>query len=306
MTALRAGRFGLALGLACAVVACASRPAATVRPEPARIASLPSVLPPGSDWVVHLRPVRWFATAAGTTLAPSLRLAVGLDGFDERFGLSLSEVDELVVASYQGDRLYLLRGADETALSHVQTHTPGPAGGSPRATMIERDILLVRDLGPVATIVEALRTGRRDPLLGQLAAGVAEVPLAIYIARPLALPPETGVGRLLQRQTAMLATATGRPEGTLALEVQLRGQFPASADRNVRQFFAAIAVDPLGQALGLQATLADMRVSHRPGAIDIGLTLDPARLARVIAVLANADTWAFVDDRSAAGSDEPR
>jgi hypothetical protein len=92
----------------------------------------------------------------------------------------------------------------------------------------------------------------------------ASSPLVLFQLEPLTFEPGTPIGLLFSRQRA-LALSVRPTANTLAIVVDLRGDFPPGAEHNFRNLVRSMGQAPLGSALGLahMAEIMGVRVDER-------------------------------------------
>jgi hypothetical protein len=294
-----------------ALTACGGGAEESARPDAAApsapdLGALALLVPEGAEVVVTARPVELMEAPATRTIIDAVFDEAQRDGFAQRTGVEPHEVEEVVVAEYEGGFAIIARGpwaardvviATESRMTSVEVRADEPfvrrmgfLGTERRdVSAIADDVVLFTSAMPdvTASILDRVRTGRfghdRAALattdLMEVVERYEDAPLALYVPEPLELPPELGLSVLLARQRALAAVATPAGPSRAAVGVQLIGEFPATAEENFETLVTSIASQDLGAALGMREALPTLSVQVGQNSVLVGLELHAETLA---------------------------
>ncbi|HEX5657208.1 MAG TPA: hypothetical protein VFX59_08430 [Polyangiales bacterium] len=295
-------------GVACAliVVACGGAQRGGRADEDQRLGPLLPLLPSGPSWVIQAHPRALAEQQATLSLWRALVPEDRERAFQERTGVAPLQVDEAVGCELPPHGwLILARGAfdadqvveragERLAVPDVRSDEPlkrreGLAGQgryayaalSPHVLLVAKDAppdwlakLFARRAATLEGRPNAQMPGLVDDV-GPLLAEHAAEPLLLVAPQPLKLEPGTGVSLLFARERALALTVRPTHE-TLAVAIDMRGEFPPGAENNLRTLARSLSSTQLGRALGFLRVPETMAVRVD----DQGATVTFALLAR--------------------------
>lgn len=293
-----------------AVLGCGGTETAVEHPRetaPAVVGALVEHAPGASSLVLRARPAELLAHPATRPVVDVLLDEAQRSALYDRTGVRVSEVESFVHAELEDRRfLRMARLPQSRAVVianardlRIETSSDGAitrrlgTDGVRRTELVAVDGVVVhaREAGAeVATWLEPVRRAEAPPaasaVLAALRARDADAPLAVLVPRSLGLPPDTGLGLLLARQTGLAVTIAPADEATLEVGVHLLGELPPGAESNLRAWITSMAAADLGRALGLDeaATSLSLEVDEATGAI-LRLRWPAARLAHGLRML---------------------
>ena len=268
-----------------------------------QLGPLVDLVPVGPAWLVQARPRLLADQQAALSLWRALVSEERERALTERTGIDPRAIEELVGFELpNGGYVLLVRGpfdaadvviraGERLALRDVMTDQPltrreGLAGKGryAYAALTEHTVLIAKEASPALVakilarrngLLEA-RPGAREhaaepgAMSGADARGLlaehAASPLALFAPNPLALEPGTNVALLFARERA-LAVSVRATHTTLAVGIDLRGEFPPGAENNFRALAKSLASAQLGRALGLSRVPESMAIrADRQGA----------------------------------------
>ena len=112
--------------------------------------------------------------------------------------------------------------------------------------------------------------------------------LAVYAPRPLGLPADTGVGLLLSRERALVATFHPRL-AEVDVELEMRGEFPPGAEQNFRALLRSVGGTDLGGALGLAEIGDALRIRVDDAGVLLRFPIRVQALVRGLRILFTED-----------------
>lgn len=326
MSLLTSRTWWIALVLAASACGGATSPGA--RPAPRPLGALITLVPAESALVVVARPAALFGDAATGRVLRALFPADQLDRFAQRSGVDPRALDELVIAEHDDGRVVLARGAFDAPFAVREAGARmAPTESSVDAPFVRRvgflggrrvDVSALSSsvvlwvegapqlAGRVLAAAERSPPSRRHGLERAMAARLREAtgdaPFALYALRPLGLPRETGVGMLLARQRALAMAARATDENTLALALELRGEFPNGAAENFRALARSVSETDLGAALGARDAMPTLRIEAESRRVRMTAELDPALVAAGLRMFLSAEMEELLgDDTGLAG-----
>lgn len=266
-----------------------------------QLGPLIDLVPPGPTWILQARPRILAEQEGARALWRSLVPEDRERAFAARTGVDPLQVDELVAFELPPDGYVLLargpfaavevvkRAGERLALSDVVSDAPivrreglKGEGRWAYAALSDHAVLASKNAPPeLLAQLLARRADKQSPSAAEgpdaraLLAEHAANPLLVLAPKPLAFEPGTGVALLFARERALAAIA--RPTHTsLAVGIDLRGEFPPGAERNFRAMAQSLASAPLGRALGLMRVPETMtvRVDGQGAFITFALEVD--------------------------------
>jgi hypothetical protein len=314
------------------LVACGAEPLpppAHPPPAPVRrpLGPLADLLPAGPKLVIVLKPSEIFADEITRQVAESVFDVRARDRFAGRTGIELVEVEEGILAEYEEGTIILARGpwpasdvakASEVRMNTVELRVDEDDGPRIRRTgwigterydfaALDEHVLFVAH-GTVPEAVELLDRvdrgswdRREDGAFAsaesrELLRENSDAPLAIHSPAPLELGPDTGLGVLLARETA-LAIRIERSEtlsDSLHIAADIRGEFPETAAENFRHLVESMSRNGLGAVLGIGGSIETLRIQVDDDRARISMDVDANALARGLAIVVGGDLWELV------------
>lgn len=313
--------------LAVVGVACAGSSPAPAEPGPRErppLGRLALLVPDGAELVVELRPSALLAAPATRRVVQALVPPEAMRRLAERTGLDPLHIETAVVAEYARGHLVLLRGDFDAAarvrelararMAPVESRSDEPllrrgghVGTAWRELVALRGDVLAVAVGEIRHVVAAVAqraSQGRWPASSRAALGSevtldllrswGEAPAAVYMPRPLELPEGFGTSVLLARERALVLAF--EPAGDdIAVDVELRGEFPDGAEQNFRTLVTSVARTDVGAALGLLEGLETLRIQAEPSRVVVHERVPATSMARGLVMLIGADVQGVIE-----------
>ena len=275
---------------------------------------LVELVPAQASVVVEASPTAIAASPSLLAIAHAFAPDERLDAFSARHGVDPRTLDELVWADTEDGWLLLVRGPFMSRsvvgevgarMAPVESSADAPwmrragvyRGSRLELVALEEHTLLLVAGAPSLTAAVLARAAGDDREPGAL--GGAEVaalraehlgrPLLVHAPQPLGLPLDSGVGLLLARETALLASLHATEDGHVALAVDLRGEFPPGADENFRALVGSLADSDLGRAVGMEDAASSLRAQADERQVLLQTSVPAAVVASGLRVLFDAE-----------------
>jgi hypothetical protein len=306
-----------------ALSACASRaaPASVIGKAETHAGPLAQLVPPGPSLMLFARPRELAESPALRSLWRAVVLEEREQAFVARTGVVPLEVTELVVCEVPPSGYVVLargpfdaddvvkRAGHRIAVLDVTADEPlvrreGLRGDGryAYASLDSHAVLAAKDAPPelIGSILARLRDPKSPRTLDAPEASALErehgsAPLLVLELDPLKFQPGTPVAMLFARQRALAVsvrpvvarTPEGeqRPGSTLAIAVDLRGEFPPGAEQNFRTLVRSMAQAPLGSALGLTSIAEQMGVRADEQGVLLTASLETAVLEATLKLM---------------------
>ncbi|MEZ4337248.1 MAG: hypothetical protein R3B82_11535 [Sandaracinaceae bacterium] len=309
-------RFALAVVL---LVGCGSSPPPTEVPSPSErpaVGALTSLIPPESRLIVVASPDALLTRPETARVVRAVFSDEHLERFAARTGVDLRALTELVVGVTPEGRVAIARGPIDALMAvreagermapvEAQADEPivrrvGFLGrGRIDASALDDETILHVDGPPllaaeVLDAAEQVATDRHDPWSGCPIGAHAGAPLLLCAPHPLGLPPDSGIGLLLAREEALVASV--RPEeDLLRFAADMTGEFPPGVDDNLHAFAESLGESDLGAALGIRDSLPSLRIEAEEGHVRLSAAVDPAVLAAGLRALLVAEIEELIE-----------
>lgn len=296
---------------ACLVLAaCGAAPPTGAAPTPPPLSDF---LPAGASLVVLAEPVELMAEPALRRVVEALFAPERLDAFQAYNGIDPRRLEGLAWAEYETGTVVAIRGPfhAEVAVAEmahrmmpVESESDEPfyrragiyAGQRRDAIAIDEHTLVLVTGAPVLA-GRALASGAPRALDedGQAVVAALPAPFVVLWPRPLAFPPDTGVGLLFARERALGVALTGEGEG-VRVEAEARGEFPPGVEDNLQALFGSLARSDLGHQLGMLEAEGSFSVEATSHGVRASAQLSSSTLARGLRALLIAELAEIVGE----------
>lgn len=309
--------------LALFATSCGGAPPPVVAPDASVRGTLLDVVPEGASIVVWGRPDVLWASPVTRQIVGALVPPGSLDELATRTGVDVRRATEAVVAEYPSGVLLLVRGpfvaAELVAEAEVRmgvvesrSDTPfvrrgGLFGTDHRELVaIGPDVLVVAtDVEPLSALLACVTAMRRRPdasrecrpaiRRGPLRSAHARGPLVVYAPAHVDLPPGLGASLLLAEERELAVDAS--PSGSVvAVELDVRGEFPPHAEDNFRALWGSLARSELGAVIGLDARADGPRIQRTADGVRVATELPVDGLVRGLRTLFGGEIRAMLSD----------
>ncbi len=290
------------------VAACGGSSA--VAPEPPRlrrVGTLTRVVPEGAELLVGMAPQRILHSEWGRALGREILADGWSERLEQRFGIRMERIHELLIATYSNRPLVIARGDIDARqvvrdmghrMHHVRENSDTPTAR--RAGFLGTQYYNGAALDDVTVALGALGgeaelsslLSRAQPHLfrstgtSKLRASTksafaarswleAHREAVLWVFRPIPIPFPDGfeTSMLMARHKAVIASARIY-DREIQLKITVIGEFPRGATENFRELAHSIGTSDLGQFLGMNKHLKTLSIDRKPNAIEVRLSLD--------------------------------